>query len=333
MKSDVTNSIPMAFLMQCNQERMSLGTANLLLELVLYLSCWLLSSVVSFPAMPTRYLLTWTLCLLVLSPNAIPAEPDPKVLVMAHRGGLGLWPENTLYGYRQALNEGSDVIEIDVWRTSDGVVVVNHDSTVDRTTGGTGPVASFTLEDLQKLDAGYRWSIDGTYPYRGQGHRIPTLDEVLTEFPDTRLNIDLKENSDELMERVCNLIEKHGATDRLMIASFHQDLLCRFRERCPDIATSAGSREIMRFVILSRLRLSFLHDPPFDAFQVPIKAGPLRIVTRSFVETAHRLGVEVHAWTVNTEAEMRHLIGLGVDGIITDYPDKLNAILAASVRD
>lgn len=259
--------------------------------------------------------------------SSLHAERD-EILVMAHRGGLGLWPENTIHGYRKALEAGADVLEIDVWLTRDGVVVVNHDRTVDRTTDGSGPIRDFTLDELKQLDAGYRWSEDDTYPYRGAGHTIPTLDEVLSSFPEARFNIDLKENSDALIDSLCALIDTHDAADRLMIASFHQDVLHRFRERCPGTPTSAGSREIARFLLLSRLRLTFLcGELPFRAFQVPLSAGPISVVTRTFVEAAHRCGVEVHPWTVNDPDDMRRLIDLGVDGIITDYPDRLVDIL------
>lgn len=263
-------------------------------------------------------------------PEPAEARPDRDVLVMAHRGGKGLWPENTIYGYRRALETGVDVLEIDVWRTRDGVVVVNHDERVDRTTNGRGAVRDFTLEELKALDAGYRWSIDGTYPYRGAGHTIPTLDEVFEAFPDTRFNIDIKENSDAIIAGVCEAVERHGTQDRVIIASFHQSVLYRFRDRCPDVATSAGFWEGLRFLVASRLRLTWLTRPRFTALQTFLRLGPIGVVTPTLVDAAHRHGIEVHPWTVNDPDEMRRLIDMGVDGIITDYPDRLVAILEAS---
>jgi glycerophosphoryl diester phosphodiesterase len=274
-----------------------------------------------------------TLCLIAIAMavNASAVKAQQDVLNIAHRGGRGLWPENTIYGYREALGTGTDVLEIDVWRTSDNIVVVNHDEKVDRTTEGRGEVRSFTLTDLQELDAGYRWSIDGTYPYRGVGHSIPSLDEVLTEFPSARFNIDLKENSNALIQGVSDLIDKHAAHDRVMIASFHQRALRKFRKLNPDVPTSAGSAEIIRFILLSKLGLSDLFTPPFEAFQVPMASGPITVVNATFINAAHKQGLVVHPWTINDPDEMRRLIALGIDGIITDFPDRLNAILTESV--
>ena len=255
------------------------------------------------------------------------AHASDQPLVMAHRGGLGHWPENTILGFHKALEQNVDVLEIDVWRTKDNVVVVNHDRTVDRTTDGSGRVADFTLKELQALDAGYRWSLDGAFPYRGAGHVIPTLDQVFTEFPEARVNIDIKENSDELINGVCQSIEKHNAHDTVIVASFHQSVLPRVRERCPGVVTSAGFWETARFLVLSWFRLTWLYKPPFAAFQVPVKLGFLPVVTPTFVRAAHGLGVEVHPWTINDPEVMRRLIDMGVDGIITDYPDRLWKVL------
>jgi glycerophosphoryl diester phosphodiesterase len=278
-----------------------------------------------------------TLCLIaiVMTVNATTVQARQEVLIIAHRGGRGLWPENTIYGYREALETGVDVLEIDVWRTSDNIVVVNHDQRVDRTTDGLGEVRSFTLAEVQKLDAGYRWSIDGTYPYRGKGHIIPTLDDVLTEYPSARFNIDLKENSDALIRAVSSLIDKHAAHDRVMIASFHQRALRKFRKLNPSVPTSAGSAEIIRFLLLSKLRLTNLFTPQFEAFQVPMTAGPISVVNKAFIDAAHQRGIEVHPWTVNDPAEMRRLIAQGIDGIITDFPDRLSEILTeqSSITD
>jgi glycerophosphoryl diester phosphodiesterase len=277
---------------------------------------------------PMTVLLQLVYLTIALGPTIVESDQNPKVLIMAHRGGKGLWPENTIYGYQKALETGVDVLEIDIWRTKDNVVVVNHDETVDRTTNGTGKINTFTLDELQQLDAGYSWSVDGTYPYRGAGHTISTLDQVLNQFPDARFNIDMKENSGELIDALCEHIEKHGAHDRIIVASFHQRALYTFRKRCPNVRTSAGVWEIIRFIILSRLHLTGLYTPPFAAFQLPDRAGPISVVNSTFIDAAHSRGIEVHPYTINDKADMHHLIEWGVDGIITDYPDRLKEVLA-----
>ena len=279
--------------------------------------------------------LTFHLIFLIVAvmPSILHSEQNPKVLIMAHRGGRGLWPENTIYSYKSALESGVDVLEIDIWRTKDGVIVVQHDKRVDRTTDGHGEIKTFTLQELQQLDAGYRWSIDGAYPYRGAGHIVPTLDEVLEQFPDACFNIDIKENSDELIGELGDLLQKHDAHGRVRVASFHQEALRKFRKLYPNVPTSAGSGEIIRFIILSKLCLTFLYDPPFSALQVPVKFGILNVVNTTLIEAAHRKGIEVHPWTINDPDEMRRLIELGVDGIITDYPDRLKQVLGESRGD
>ena len=153
------------------------------------------------------------------------------------------------------------------------------------------------------------------------------------QFPNAHFNIDIKENSDEIIGGLRDLIEKHDAQGRVMVASFHQTALRKFRKLCPNVSTSAGSGEIIRFIILSKLRLTFLYDPPFSALQVPLKFGFLDIVTSSFVNSAHCRGIDVHPWTINDPAEMRRLIAIGVDGIFTDYPDRLKQVLAGEPPD
>ena len=254
------------------------------------------------------------------------AQQD-RVLVMAHRGGKGLWPENTLLAFENALGAGTDVIETDIWQSKDGVIVISHDGEVDRTTNGTGRIEDFTLEELKAQDAGHRWSRDGAYPYRGKGLTIPTLQEALEALPDATFNIDIKDNRQGTVEGLCETLRAHKAEDRVVVASFHADIIAEFRERCPDVRTAANSREILRFWVYTKIGLDRILGPNAHAFQVPRRFGPIRIVTRAFISAAHRRGIEVHVWTVNDPEEMAELVEMGVDGIITDYPDRLYAVV------
>src|SRR5512136_1719024 len=122
------------------------------------------------------------------------SSPEKRVLLMAHRGGEGRWPSNTLFAFEQAVRLGVDALEMDIQRTADGVIVVRHDPFVESTTDGSGVIHDFTLAELKRLDAGYTWTQDGgqTFPYRGRGITIPTLKEVFQAFPDMNLNIDIK---------------------------------------------------------------------------------------------------------------------------------------------
>ena len=163
-------------------------------------------------------------------------NPD-KFLVIAHRGGRSLGPECTLYTFQRARELGVDVIEIDVHSTKDGRLVIIHDRTVDRTTNGSGPVDSFTMKDLQALDAAYRWSPDRgrSYPLRGKGLTVPALSEAFAALPAMRLNIEIKESGPEVITPLCDLIRDFKKTDRVMIASFDTSQLKRFRSQCPEV--------------------------------------------------------------------------------------------------
>ncbi|MGE5310778.1 MAG: glycerophosphodiester phosphodiesterase [Nitrospirota bacterium] len=253
-----------------------------------------------------------------------------RPLVISHRGGAGLWPENTLYGFQRAAAMGVDVLETDMHSTADGVLVLIHDPTVDRTTNGSGRVNHLTLSQLKALDAGYHWSEDGgsSFPFRGRGITVPTVDEVFSAFPEMRINIDIKQVRPSVAERFCRLILDFGMVERVMVASFNSSALREFRRLCPAVATSAGRSEVRLFYALSLLspRAAFLPAGCY-ALQVPVSRKGLRVITKRFLVWARLRNLQVHAWTVNSGPQMEWLLRLGVDGIVTDYPDRLLALL------
>jgi glycerophosphoryl diester phosphodiesterase len=262
----------------------------------------------------------------------LPRHPywtDAAPSVIAHRGGLGLWPENTVHAFRKAAELGADVLEMDVRQSADGQLVVLHDETVDRTTDGSGPVAMLALETLQRLDAGYRWSADGgrTHPYRGQGLTIPTLREVFGALPRARMNLELKARGPELSQPLCRLIREHRMADRVVVASFGQAAMDAFRAACPQVATAATAAEARRFFQLASLFLDPLFAPRAQALQVSERLGDLEILTPGFVRAARRLNLKIDVWTVNDADAMQRLVALPVDGIMTDYPDRLLELL------
>jgi glycerophosphoryl diester phosphodiesterase len=256
------------------------------------------------------------------------AKP-PRPLVMAHRGGAGLWPENTLYAFSRAVSARVDVLEMDLHSTSDGALVIIHDETVDRTTDGAGRVNRMTLDQLKKLDAGYRWTSDGgkSFPLRGQGVQVPTLDELFKAFPRMRFNIDIKQEQPSLIKPFCHLIRERNMTGNVLVASFDTSALEEFRQECAEVATAASPSDVSRFLVLKTISPDNARLPAARALQVPEYAGGRQLLTPELIEAAHRHHLEVHAWTINDEATMRRLISLGIDGIITDYPDRLIALL------
>lgn len=248
------------------------------------------------------------------------------VLVIAHQGGDGLWPSNTLYAFEAAAALGADLLEMDIHASADGELVVIHDDTVDRTTDGSGAVAELTLAQLKALDAGYRWSPERhgqSFPYRGLGIAIPTLDEILAAFPDTPMVIEIKPDSEAVAARLCDTLRAAGRSELVMVGSFHPGALTQFRGFCPEVATSASPPEARNAFIATFARLGAVYTPPIEALQVPEYQGNLHVVTERFVRGAHASGIDVHVWTVNERSDMRRLIDLGVDGIITDRPDRV----------
>ena len=268
------------------------------------------------------------------------------MIVYAHQGGAWESPSSTLHAIRHALAAGATAIELDVHATADHELVVCHDATVDRTTEASGTIASFTLEELRRLDFSYWWipGADVTpgrpaeeYPFRGRAPEdrsfgIATLREVLEEFPGVVLNLDIKQTAPAVApyeEALARLLAEYGRVDDVIVASFLDPATDAFRSFAPDVATSAGTvatAEAWRAVQAGEP----MPDIPAVAYQVPERQGDLVVVDDRFVEAAHRSGKAVHVWTVNDAESMEGLVGLGVDGIISDLPTTLSGVLSAA---
>jgi len=246
--------------------------------------------------------------------------PRDRPLVFAHRGGSRLAPENTIAAFDRGLAEGADGLEFDTRLSADGVPVVIHDDTLDRTTGGSGPVSVRTARDLAAVDAGHHFDPDAGFPWRGRGVGVPTLRELLDRYRDCPLIVELKEDGRELADSVLAEIRRVGADDRVCIGSFHWRVLRYVRRVAPRLATSASGLDIRVSMWLSRHGLP-LWRPPFDVYQVPEVRHGLTIVTESFIRMARRAGVPVQVWIVDHAEDIRRLLDWGVEGILTDRPD------------
>ncbi|CAD5107032.1 glycerophosphodiester phosphodiesterase [Zestomonas carbonaria] len=268
------------------------------------------------------------------APPAVLSGFSDQPLVIAHRGGRGLWPENSLFAFERASSLDVDMLEMDLRLSRDGELVVIHDKTVDRTTNGNGPVADLDLAELQALDAGYRWSADGgeSFPYRGQGVRIPTFAEVLERFPEQPKALEIKVPDVGMEERLCDLLTAHGQRDKVIVASFYDRTLQRFRESCPDVATAAGPGSVRLLVALDWIGLGRTLSPSYQVLQIPPSHGDLRVASPSLLRTAHERGLNVQLWTINEQPEMRQLLDMGAHGLITDYPDRALQLLGRSTR-
>ena len=247
-------------------------------------------------------------------------------LLIAHRGGSALMPENTLAAFQHAADcWQADMIELDVRASGDGHCVVIHDASVERTTNGSGLVAHMTLPELQQLDAGHHFSLDGgvTFPWRGRGARISTIDEVFAALPHMRFTVEVK--SADAQEPLFRAIAAHQLSDRVIAAGERNAYRTRFGAyRGPK---SASLEEALPFFVLHRCRLARFGRVPADVIQTCEIYRGRRIVSPRLVTDLHRAGVLVHVWTVNETADMERLLGWGVDGLVTDRPDRLADLL------
>lgn len=264
-----------------------------------------------------------------IQPRPDRAYTRARPVVLAHQGASGNAPSNTMEAFRLALEQGADILELDVHMTRDGVVVVSHDETIDRMTDGTGLIREMTLAELRQYDFGYDFSPDNgqSFPYRGKGVTIPTLEEVFEAFPGVPVNIEIKQTEPAMEQQVWELIQRYQKEDEVLIASFHGEAADKWRRVAGDrVAMSAPVSHMYGFAALYVPHLDWLYAPAYDAFQVPVaeSAGPItvRFDTERLLALTDRLDIAVHYWTINDEAEIKRLFALGADGIITDYPDR-----------
>ncbi len=264
---------------------------------------------------------------------------ERRVLAYAHRGGAREAPSNTILAMRQALAAGATALEMDVHPTADGHLVVCHDPVVDRTTNGSGAISALSLAEVQTLDAAY-WFVPGhevspgrppeDYPLRGRAPedvelRLPTLREVLEAFPGVLLNIDIKQTAPSVEpyeEALARMLIEHGRSDDVIVTSFHDAALVAFSAAAPHIATAAGLLAVAGFW---RAVQDGAPSPPMThaAIQVPTDFEGATVVDERFVRSAHEAGAAVHVWTIDERSEMERLVGLGVDGIMSDLPSVL----------
>ncbi len=233
-------------------------------------------------------------------------DPDARPLV-GHRGAAGTHPENTLPSFDAALGAGADAFELDVHAAKDGVPVVIHDPTLNRTTNATGPVSAMTSDQLRGVDA-------------GSGAYVPTLAEVLERYPTTPMIVEFKERA--VTHAVLALLRKLGAIDRVLLGAFDHSVLAP--ARTGEFHLSASRRETARVWVAARLGISI--GGRFGGFTVPERQGALRVVDSKFLRATVRSGKPVHVWMVDSVDDASRLRAMGVAGIITNFPGSLRNI-------
>jgi glycerophosphoryl diester phosphodiesterase len=242
--------------------------------------------------------------------------------VVAHRCGRNVYPENTLYACKElAKSEIADYFEMDFHLTKDLVPVVIHDDRVDRTTNGSGLVSDLTLAELQSLDAGYRFTMDGgeTFPYRGKGIRVETLEETFRTLTGRKLMVEVKPDSTEAADLLLALIQKYKLENRIIVGSFHQNIKDYLYQKAPQLTYFASSNEVILWTILEKFGLSHLYKMPAHLLAVPKKQSILE-VTPEYLKSAQKQNLKVHVWTINDAETMQELIDMKVDGIMSDDP-------------
>lgn len=275
-----------------------------------------------------------------------------KPLHFAHQGGAREAPSNTMYAYKTAIANGAEVLEMDLHATADGQLVVMHDPNVDRTTNGAGWIAEMTLDQVKVLDAAYWWAPghvvledgpDEAYIFRGvatglknppegfdpSDFSVPTLREVLESFPRVYLNLDIKRSAPEVdryEKEVADLLSEYRRTDDVIVASFIDSALKRFRELAPSITTSATPTETAQVWGSSLEELMPLRTE-FVALQVPAEYEGIRVVDERLIEKTSAMQIAVHVWTIDDEREMEELLNLGVHGVMTDRPTALEEVI------
>jgi glycerophosphoryl diester phosphodiesterase len=253
-----------------------------------------------------------------------PSRPQ----VFAHRGGCALGPENTIAAFDLGLAAGADGLELDVHLSADGVVVVCHDDTLDRTTRGSGPVRALTAAQLAEIDAGWRFSDGkGGYPFRERRVCVPTLREVLRRYPGVPLIVEMKEDSAAIGRAVADEVRGAGAEDRVCAAGYGQQAIDAARAALPGMTTSACHPEV-RLAVYRSLAGWPVRRARYQVYQVPEWAGVIPVASRRFIRHAHEGGLKVQVWTVDEERDMKRLLAWRVDGLISNRPD-----LAVRVRD
>ena len=256
-----------------------------------------------------------------------PYFDTPRPQLFAHRGASGEAPENTDVAFDRALAHGVPYLEMDCHATSDGELVIHHDETLDRTTDASGLLRERRFAELETIDAGFRFSPDeGTsFPFRGAGVRIPRLHDVLAAYPGVRINLEVKQADPPIAEQVVRAIRRAGAESRVLLAAEDEAILAELRALDPGTALGSSLADVVEFVRAGAGGRLESFRPRGHALQVPTHALGRPLVTGEFVAAAHARGLFVHVWTINDPSEMRRLLALGVDGIMSDFPARLVA--------
>lgn len=251
-------------------------------------------------------------------------------LIIAHRGASAFAPENTLEAFGLAFQKyDADMIEFDVRFSSDGVPVIIHDATLERTTNGKGYVLKQSLQDLKGWDAGYFFDPDQQkkFPFRGKGIKIPTLEELFSEFPDRSFAVEIKENSAPLVHAVMDLVRKYKLESRVVAGSKHDLVSKTLKEHFPRNPRFLSQREILSVVADYKRKITDREKDPFAVASMPTKRAGFPLDDARIIDYFHSRKMKVYFWTINDAAALKALAEKGADGLVTDHPGLAHQVL------
>ncbi len=241
--------------------------------------------------------------------------------ILAHRGASGMYPQGTWLAFQKALEQGADQLELDVHLSKDQYIIINHDADLEANVGIADKIKDLTLAQLKELDAGHEFSKDdgASYPFRGLGLSLLTLNEFIDYFPNEKMNIEIKANDKILSEKLWSLILEREIQDNVVVASQHTKAMNHFRDISDgDVKTSATIAELVVASVAWSTGFSWAYKPKFEVAQIPYA-----IITKPYIKFFHKKGVRADVWTVNDVDDIERALDLGVDSIIGDYPDRI----------
>jgi len=246
-----------------------------------------------------------------------------KPRIFAHRGTCLMAPENTQAAFDFALRYQADVLETDVRLSKDGMVMVTHDESLQRTTNGSGLVRDYTASELKQFDAAHGFTDLYNEPYTGDRVSMLTLNELFELYPTVGINIDIKDNDPLAAMLVADVINRYDRSHNTTVGSFHSQVVLRFRQIAPNIPTAATRGEVARLYFS---RSAMAHQRHYRAIQIPVSWKLIPLGTTRFIQQVQSGGTEVCFWTINKPRRIRQLLALGADGIVTDRVDLAKAI-------
>ena len=246
--------------------------------------------------------------------------PCPHII--AHQGASLELPPNTIEAFQLALDYGADIIELDIWRSMDGVWVVIHDGNLLRIAGVNKDITQMSFKEIQSLDAAYNFSdSSGNYLYRDRGYKIPSLEEVFKNFKNEKINIEIKDHRKLGLSDLVELVKKYDMEQKTLFISSHYSVLKEFRKISKNnIATGASKSDIKRMIYFGNLPW---YKIPFDAFQMPFyskKVEKYGLKNPKWIENMRSRGLEVHYWTIDNYIDIKKAFSIGASGVITNRP-------------